>query len=71
MSALTHHVFPELQCVKLSAFNDTYSSVCQFQEQVLEVGLTTPGLLSARGTVPGKLPRGRRNSLELGQELSV
>lgn len=71
MTAVTRHVFPELQCVKLSAFKDTDSSVCQFQEQVLEMVLTTPRLLPAGGTVPGKLPWGGRNSWEQGQELSA
>lgn len=71
MNALSLHVFPELHCVKLSPFNDMYSSVCQFQEQVLEVARSTPGLLSAAVAIPGKLPQGKRNSWEQGQKPSV
>ena len=51
MNVLTRHVFPELHSVRLSPFNDMYSSVCQFQEQLLEVALSSPclqqGLLQA------------------------
>lgn len=70
-NALTCHVFPELHGVKLSPFNDTYSSACQFQEQVLEGALRTPRLPSAAEAAPRKLPPDKRNIWEQGQELSV